>query len=222
MTDIKRVGDTGIHTVEGNIAGSRAAKLTKQREKEKAEYEAIKNKIKEQNSATIGRIDDKFNAASDVMEQEFRRRTVGLVSAEDFRRAREVAQETKNEHEKKQQELEKEVQEYKKKEKELKRKKMAATLSFGLDDDEEEEEAEEFAKPLKKLAKDPNVETSFLPDRERDLQLERERQRLKEEWLQEQEKIKNEVEYTMTHNKDTARLLMRDIDRHRNLFIGAL
>lgn len=34
MTDIKRVGDSGIHTVEGNVAGGRAAKLTKIRDQQ--------------------------------------------------------------------------------------------------------------------------------------------------------------------------------------------
>ncbi len=82
MTDIRRVGDSGIHTIEGNVAGARAAELTKQREKEQAEYESVKNKIKHQNSVSVGRIDDKFNAASDILEQEFKKRTVGLVTAE--------------------------------------------------------------------------------------------------------------------------------------------
>jgi hypothetical protein len=27
MTDIKRIGSAGVHTVEGNVAGSRAARL---------------------------------------------------------------------------------------------------------------------------------------------------------------------------------------------------
>ena len=75
--DIRRVGDSGINTVEGNVAGPRAARLTKEREKQGAEYEAAKNKIKNENAAGVGRIDDKFNAASDTTEQEFRRRTVG-------------------------------------------------------------------------------------------------------------------------------------------------
>jgi hypothetical protein len=35
MTDIKRVGDAGIHTVEGNVAGLRAARLTKERDLQK-------------------------------------------------------------------------------------------------------------------------------------------------------------------------------------------
>lgn len=41
MTDIKRIGDTGIHTVEGNIAGGRAARLTKRAEAERIEYEQV-------------------------------------------------------------------------------------------------------------------------------------------------------------------------------------
>ena len=28
MTDIKRIGSAGVHTVEGNVAGSRAARWT--------------------------------------------------------------------------------------------------------------------------------------------------------------------------------------------------
>ena len=77
MTDIKRVGDTGIHTVEGTMAGSRAARLTQQREAQKAEYEAVKSKIKEANSVGVGRIDDKFNSGREAVDLEFRRRTEG-------------------------------------------------------------------------------------------------------------------------------------------------
>lgn len=51
MTDIRRVGDTGIHTVEGNVAGIKASRLTKKRDAQQAEYQAAKNKIKEQNAA---------------------------------------------------------------------------------------------------------------------------------------------------------------------------
>jgi len=45
----------------------------------------------------------------------------------------------------------------------------------------------------RKVGKDPTVDTSFLPDRERDERLQRERERLQREWLEEQERIKNEV-----------------------------
>ena len=63
MTDIKRVGDSGVHNVEGNVAGGRAARLTKEREAQRAAYEDTKNKIKHENSAPVARIDSKFNAA---------------------------------------------------------------------------------------------------------------------------------------------------------------
>ena len=45
--------------------------------------------IKEDNAITtdsINRIDSKFAAATDTLEQEFRRKTVGLVSADDFKK----------------------------------------------------------------------------------------------------------------------------------------
>jgi hypothetical protein len=95
MADIRRVGDAGVHTVEGNVAGNRAVKLTKQRDAQKAQYEAVKSKIKENNAAVIGKVDDKFSSASDVEEQGFRRKTVGLVTTTDFRKSRKEAKESK-------------------------------------------------------------------------------------------------------------------------------
>jgi protein FAM50 len=62
MTDIRRIGDSGIHTVEGMVAGERAAKYAKEREIEQQKYESIKNKIKENHSAKLGRIDEKFSS----------------------------------------------------------------------------------------------------------------------------------------------------------------
>jgi hypothetical protein len=62
MTDIRRVGDSGIHTVEGVVAGAAAAKYAREREIEQQKYEMIKNKIKENNSTKLGRIDDKFSS----------------------------------------------------------------------------------------------------------------------------------------------------------------
>lgn len=78
---------------------------------------------------------------------------------------------------------------------------MKASLSF-LNDEEEEEEEEFFVErknqertlPLKKkIAKNPDVDTSHLPDRERDERLRKEKERLTQEWLAEQEIIKNQV-----------------------------
>ena len=89
MTDIKRIGDSGIYTVEGNVAGTNAAIFTRERELQQQEYERIKKKIKEDNAITTGsinRMDSKFSAATDNLEQEFRQKTVGLVSADEFKK----------------------------------------------------------------------------------------------------------------------------------------
>jgi len=94
-----------------------------------------------------------------------------------------------------------------------KRKKAAkATLSFAMDDEEvsgdaeaptdlpkpstskDDGEPEEDGPPTKrgKFRKNPNVDTSFLPDREREEEERKERERLRLEWLKKQEDLKNE------------------------------
>ncbi len=76
-------------------------------------------------------------------------------------------------------------------------------LSFDLEGEEEEEEftinnkraktenESGSAPTMKKLGKDPTVDTSFLPDKEREEREAQERERLKREWLEEQERIKS-------------------------------
>jgi protein FAM50 len=94
-----------------------------------------------------------------------------------------------------------------------KRKKVAkATLSFAMDDEggedegtvtvdlgrrsssKDKDEDNQDGPPSKrgKFRKNPNVDTSFLPDREREEAERKERERLRLEWLQKQEHIKKE------------------------------
>lgn len=65
-----------------------------------------------------------------------------------------------------------------------------------MDDDENGESSstskQDDDAPKKKLRKNPNVDTSFLPDREREEAERKERERLRVEWLQRQEELKNE------------------------------
>lgn len=76
-------------------------------------------------------------------------------------------------------------------------------MSFTLEEDEcEEEEAEEIksskrqaesdTKVVKKIKKDPTVDTSFLPDREREEEENRLREELRQEWAEQQQKLKEE------------------------------
>lgn len=184
----------GVHTVEGNVAGVRAAQLTKEREKQQSEYLAVRNKIKGENSTSVSRIDEKFNCGSDSLEQEFRERTVGLVSAKDFREAREVVDKAKKESAANQRNADEKdaarLAEKKARQRAEKRKKMVSALSFDMDDGEEEEEV---IVPPKKVSKNPDVDTSHLPDRQRDEAIAREKERLRREWEEQQEAIKGEM-----------------------------
>lgn len=46
------------------MAGARAARLNKQREAQRAAYEDVKNKIKQENATSVTKIGSKFNAAT--------------------------------------------------------------------------------------------------------------------------------------------------------------
>ena len=100
-----------------------------------------------------------------------------------------------------------------------KRKKtQKSTLSFALDDEGDEQESsandthsnspapgsgvDEDGNPVKrtKLGKNPAVDTSFLPDREREESERKEREDLRQEWMRKQEELKNEdIEITYSY-----------------------
>ena len=100
-----------------------------------------------------------------------------------------------------------------------KRKKtQKSTLSFALDDEGDEQESsandthsnspapgvgvDEDGNPMKrtKLGKNPAVDTSFLPDREREEAERKEREDLRQEWMRKQEELKNEdIEITYSY-----------------------
>ncbi|CEG36699.1 protein xap5 circadian timekeeper-like [Plasmopara halstedii] len=190
MTGIKRYGSSGAHTVEGNAAGSRAAHLTKQREEQQKEYEAkVQNIEKTNRRGTL--IDANFQSHQDDDESEFKRQTVGLVTAEEFRKKREDLQNRKSSN------VDNDDVRFGEQQKEAKKKKRRKTkvmgpLSFDLDDDKDEHDTSVTPKRVKKSIKNPNVETDFLPDKEREKEEAREREKLRAEWEEEQERIRNE------------------------------
>mmetsp|Transcript_6445 Transcript_6445/g.8014 ORF Transcript_6445/g.8014 Transcript_6445/m.8014 type:complete len:385 (-) Transcript_6445:54-1208(-) len=220
---------TGIHTVEGNVAGSRAASLTKKRLAAQSEFENKKQKIQNDSQRQRQSIDHKFdtNSGLSVADKLFREKTVGLVSAADFKKAQEESAAlakkrreglvggdddeegggvggscnmTMEEREKEEKKKRKEKKKLKKK-----KKKMLNALSFanaedadGIVDDlaDDENKNENTAKgTIDKLEskKNPFVDTSFLPDKDREEQLKAERQRLKNEWITKQTEIKKEL-----------------------------
>ncbi|POM73306.1 XAP-5-like protein [Phytophthora palmivora] len=187
MTGIERYGSS-VHTVEGNVAGSRAAMLTKQREKQKEEYEAKRKDIEKTNRRGT-RIDANFQSHEDDDESEFKRQTVGLVTAEEFRKKREDIQNRKSAPV----DVPSEEQEKEPKKKKKRKTKKMGPLSFDMDGDDDDESVK--PKRVKKNMKNPNVETDFLPDKEREKEEARERQRLRAEWEAEQERIKMTYSY---------------------------
>ena len=107
--------------------------------------------------------------------------TVGLVSKDEFQWRREELEKVA--------EAEQSVPGAKKKKK---KKKATSTLSFA-DDEEAEEEGAEAAGPSKRPKKNPNVDTSMLPDREREEAAQRRKEELAREWSAEQDAIKAEM-----------------------------
>jgi len=77
-------------------------------------------------------------------------------------------------------------------------------------DEEEENEGESKPFVITKVKKDPTVDTSFLPDKERDEMEKRERDRLRLEWIEKQEQKKEQmivVHYTFFDGMDRVRNL---------------
>ncbi|XP_064400074.1 protein FAM50A-like [Halichondria panicea] len=182
--------------------GNRAANLLKQRERAKEELERMKMKISEEHSvktAGMFQVTDKFTTSFDAVEEELKSSTVGLVTLEQMMEKRQILVK----------EREKQLAAMlpgkgnKGKGKGKGKKSGVGTLSFNMNDgdDEEEEEdggddsSEEEREPTskkRKMGKNPNVDTSFLPDRDREKEEKLERETLRQEWVKAQEKIKTE------------------------------
>ncbi|DBA03667.1 TPA: hypothetical protein N0F65_006846 [Lagenidium giganteum] len=182
MSNIERYGSSGVHTVEGNLAGGRAARLTKEREKQKQEYEQKKQDIQLTHQRGA-RIDKGFQSRKEDEDAEFKRQTVGLVTAEEFRRKRENLANARD--------VVEDAPRVEKKKPKKRKQKKTGPLSFSMDDDVDDDAEIAVTKKLK-ITKNPHVETDFLPDKERQQKEEEERRKLRKEWEEEQERIKNE------------------------------
>ncbi|EIW60397.1 XAP5-domain-containing protein [Trametes versicolor FP-101664 SS1] len=178
--------------------GRREDALVKQRDQMREDFERQKQTlINETEKARPST--NRFIGQNDSMEDTLKLSTVGLVRLEDFQQRRKELEEAKAREAARTSELKYDLF---RDEKKVKKRKKAnkATLSFALDDEEGEESGSasqggEFGEPLSKKAKsrkNPEVDTSFLPDREREEADRREREALRQEWLRKQEDLKNE------------------------------
>ncbi|CAD6992627.1 unnamed protein product [Ceratitis capitata] len=205
----------------------RAAQLMKKREIAQQEIEFRKKKIEEE--LKLDKIENKFAAHYDAVEQQLKSSTIGLVTLDEMKakqedivreREKKLAQKKDEKEREKQRALEA-IQAEKNKQ-----KRQIQALSFSFNDDEEENEDEETKDDAesesevkevilppkkkwteldddsgppkkKKIFKNPEVDTSFLPDREREEQENRLREQLRQEWVMQQAALKDQ-EITIT------------------------
>ncbi|KAL8543106.1 hypothetical protein ACS0TY_003845 [Phlomoides rotata] len=192
------MGDGYVGTAQDSV---RIRRLEKQREAERRKIQELKNKTAE-SKGQPGLL--QFGSStSEILETAFKKETVGLVTREQYVEKR-VNIKNKLEEEEKEKLLKLQQEEEELQMQKLKKRKIKADprLSFAddfenNDNEEEDEENNEGPESLASLkfgqyGKDPTVETSFLPDSEREAEEQAERERLRKQWLREQEQIKNE------------------------------
>ncbi|CAM1297464.1 FAM50A (predicted) [Pycnogonum litorale] len=185
--------------------GGRAMQLKKKREMALEELEHRKKKIED--DLKLSTIKNKFASHYDAIEAQLKSSTIGLVTLNEMKAKQETML---NEREKQiamkkhQKELEKEREIQAKKAKKRKQQQQIASLSFNPDADEPDEdddtddvEKQNIETAKKKVSKNPDVDTSFLPDRQREEEENRLREELRKLWVEKQEKLKNE-EITIT------------------------
>ncbi|CAK9782552.1 XAP5-domain-containing protein [Cutaneotrichosporon oleaginosum] len=132
----------------------------------------------------------RFVNVTESVDERLKKSTIGLVTLEDFQKTKEEIEEEKRREAAKT--AADKISAAKKAKKDKKKKRVM--LSFADDEEGSETPAEDAPSPKrKKLLKNPEVDTSFLPDREREAQERAEREELRQKWLAEQERIKNEV-----------------------------
>lgn len=195
----------------------RAMQLIKKRELQQQDTELRKKKI-EDDLRGLSSMDNKFASHFDAVEMQLKADTVGLVTLDQMKAKQETIV---KEREKKlaQKEKEKNKEQLKaleaKEAEKSKQRKQIQTLSFNVEEDEDNEDEgvdnssdsnqqvkwTQQLEPLKKkIKKNPSVDTSFLPDREREEAENKMREELRQQWVEKQAALKDEeIEITFSY-----------------------
>ncbi|KAH6569902.1 hypothetical protein BASA50_003648 [Batrachochytrium salamandrivorans] len=173
--------------------GARALHLEKERASILSQIQRQKDQISKDKAIKVG--SDKFVAQNDWVDSELKRQTVGLVRLEDFQRIRSTLEEKKRQDDQDTSSSKRDVHERGKKTK--KRANIKSALSFDFDEAGDDPDAIDAdagvnAQLPKKPKKNPGVDTSFLPDKEREAREQLERSKLEKEWHGQQEAIKSD------------------------------
>lgn len=196
----------------------RAKQLMKKREQAQQEIEFRKKKIEE--DLRINNIENKFASHYDDVEQQLKSSTIGLVTLDEMKAKQEniVREREKQLAQKKEQKDREKVKALEAKQtKKNKQKQQIQALSFSLEDEYNDDDEEVikiapkkafklimdidedilFNVPSKKVRKNPDVDTSFLPDREREEGENKLREELRQQWVGQQATLKDQ-EITIT------------------------
>ena len=135
----------GVFTAEGNVAGARAGRLAANREKERQVYMREREALKAKHAQkSVTNINKNFSRTTNEGERKFKAATVGMVTLDEFRKAKALAGVGGEAGKAKAEERSAEEEERRKRKKELrklkkkkKQKKMMARLSFAGEEEEE-------------------------------------------------------------------------------------
>ena len=215
-------GEAGVHNVEGAVGGARAVALAKEREEQAAAFEAAKNDLQSSSRILPKNIGDKFKKSRTDETKKVDNNHYGLATLDQYRRAKagEITQEKddKQDDDIIAKTEARAVESRKRAAK--KRKANSSFLSFGGSDDDssssdddtnEKDDAGSSSssntssntthKTTKtntntnkrsKIMKCSDVDTSFLPDRDRRVQDESLRTKLKKEYEERQRQLKQQ------------------------------
>lgn len=193
----------------------RVMQLQKKRERDQEDIELKKRKLADE--LKVSNMESKFSAHYDAVENDLKSTTVGLLTVEEMKTRQEKA--VKDREMQLARKNREELRLLKKEEKERERAKKKQSqqikaLSFNMNEEEESEEEEESVKEVedpgegpsgeflkkKRLGKNPDVDTSFLPDVDRDEEENRLREELRQQWEERQAKLRaEEVEITFSY-----------------------
>jgi len=196
----------------------RAMQLMKKREIAQQEIELRKKKIED--DLKIHNIENKFATHYNAVEQQLKTSTIGLVTLNEMKAKQEnIVKELERKLAQKEREKEQEKERAlaAKQAEKNKRKRQIQALSFNLDEDEVEDEIKTSDNKnteistkskniqhdesiVKKIKKNPDVDTSFLPDREREEEENKLREELRQQWAKKQNALKEEeIEITFSY-----------------------
>lgn len=169
--------------------------LAKKREREKEDIEKQYRKLEEDKEKCRVGIATKFTANYETVEESVKSKTYGLISLDDMKNIQ------KNEISNRDLQVArgessgtgqtKDSKEAREKEEHVTKHTQKRVLSFAYEDEEEEDEAVPIVQK-KRVGMDPSVDTSFLPDKEREEFLRKKKEELAAEWRVKQNTEKNE------------------------------